>query len=165
MLDFFSLSVDDRESVILTLANDPSVNLQNFINTVSAMLGDVHKALPDVKDIGLAKNAFNTFLKDAPRRKQISIMMSFLEMVYPYSDHIIKMDLDYFMNLDVSKMGVTDQTSSRIFMFKNYWHNGMLSEKSKNALCKYVIGLLRHSIKFCEEKCVKLPTNAKKLVE
>ena len=167
MLDLLSLSPEERSAAFETLGGVPSINLQNFINTISSMLTETRKALPNVKEIGLAENGFDTFLKDAARRKHVSFLVNFLEMIYPYREWIIKNEFDKLMNLDEKKLDktvATDDTVSKIFMFKTYWNDGSLTENNKSILCKYVIGLLRHAIKFYEEKCLKLPENAKRLL-
>lgn len=157
MLDFSKINEQDKELVIQQLAMTSSVNLQNFINTLGNMLIQVNKALPNEKEVSLLKNSFEMFLEKGNRKDQLQFLINFNQAVFPYSPKIMQKDLGYFLKLDYKRLGLCDENVKRIFIFKKYWENSSLTEKSKDSLCKFMIGLVGFAKLFYDERGIKLP--------
>jgi hypothetical protein len=115
--------------------------IKKFNKMIDNFLSELHTILPNEKDIVI----FQSQLSVATMLNEKKILNSFVEFVYPYKNHILEKNEDFFMSdtIDVDK----DYLSDSIHL-KELWKT-KLSDENKEVVWKYFQVMVLLS-----EKCV-----------
>jgi hypothetical protein len=102
--------------------------VERFNTITKNFLTDLHNILPEEKDIKVFKSQLSVLEMMDPSK----IIKSFVEFVYPYKEHILKKNEDFFLgNLEIE-----DDYLSESIHLKDLWKS-KLSDENKEIVWKY----------------------------